>query len=48
MMSLHKKQSFPLRNSAVNMIESAGNYGFGHIYIEIFQTCPWANLEKYH
>ena len=31
-MSLHKKWSFPLRISSINLIQSAGNCGFGHIY----------------
>ena len=30
--TLHKKLSFPLRISSVNVTKSAGNYGFGHIY----------------
>ena len=30
--SLHKKWSFPLRISSVNVAKSAGNSGFGHIY----------------
>ena len=29
---LHKKWSFPLRISSVNVTKSAGNFGFGHIY----------------
>ena len=29
---LHKKSSFPLRISSVNVTKSAGNCGFGHIY----------------
>ena len=29
---LHKKISFPLRISSVNVTKSAGNCGFGHIY----------------
>ena len=29
---LHKKRSFSLRISSVNMTESVGNSGFGHIY----------------
>ena len=28
----HKKLSFPLRISLVNVTKSAGNCGFGHIY----------------
>ena len=28
----HKKWSFPLNISSVNVTNSAGNYGFGHIY----------------
>ena len=31
-LSLHKKSSFPLRISSVNVTKSAGNCGFGHIY----------------
>ena len=30
--ALHKKCSFPLRISPVNVTKSAGNCGFGHIY----------------
>ena len=30
--ALHKKWSFPLRISSVNVAISAGNCGFGHIY----------------
>ena len=30
--TLHKKWSFPLRNSSVNVNKFAGNCGFGHIY----------------
>ena len=30
--TLHKKWSFPLRFSSVNVTKFAGNYGFGHIY----------------
>ena len=30
--TLHKKQSFPLRISSVNVTESAVSCGFGHIY----------------
>ena len=30
--SLHKKWSFPLRNSSVNVTKSAVSRGFGHIY----------------
>ena len=30
--TLHKKWSFPWRISSVNVAESAGNCGFGHIY----------------
>ena len=30
--TLHKKWSFPLRISSVNMTKSAGNCKFGHIY----------------
>ena len=30
--TLHKKWSFPLRISSVNVTKSAGNCGFGHIY----------------
>ena len=33
--ALHKKQSFPLRISSVNLTKSAGNCGFDHIYEEI-------------
>ena len=29
---LHKKRSFPLRISLVNVSKSAGNCGFAHIY----------------
>ena len=32
MITLHKKRSLPLRISSVNVIKSAGNCGFGHIY----------------
>ena len=35
-MPLHKKWSFPLRISSVNVTKSAGNCRFGHIY--------WKNL----
>ena len=31
-MSLHKKWRFPLKISSVNVIKSAENCGFGHIY----------------
>ena len=31
-LALHKKWSFPLRISSVNVTKSAGNCGFGHIY----------------
>ena len=31
-LTLHKKWSFPLRISSVNLTKSAGNYGFRHIY----------------
>ena len=30
--TLHKKWSFPLRISSVNVTKSEGNCGFGHIY----------------
>ena len=30
--TLHKKWSFPLKISSVNVTKSAGNCGFGHIY----------------
>ena len=30
--ALHKKWSFPLRISSVNVTKSEGNCGFGHIY----------------
>ena len=30
--TLHKKQSFPLRISPVNLIKSAVSYGFDHIF----------------
>ena len=30
--ALHKKRSFPLRISSVNVTKSAGKCGFGHIY----------------
>ena len=30
--TLHKKWSFPLRISSVNVTKSAGNSGYGHIY----------------
>ena len=30
--ALHKKRSFPLKISSVNVSKSSGNYGFGHIY----------------
>ena len=30
--ALHKKWSFPLKISSVNVTKSAGNCGFGHIY----------------
>ena len=33
--SLHKKLSFPLRISSVNMTKSTGNCGFGHTIEEI-------------
>ena len=29
---LHKKWSFPFRNSSANVTKSAGNCGFAHIY----------------
>ena len=32
LLPLHKKWSFPLRISSVNVTKSAGNCGFGHIY----------------
>ena len=32
LLSLHKKWSFPLKISSVNVTKSAGNCGFGHIY----------------
>ena len=32
---LHKKWSFPLRISSVNVTKSAGDWGFGHITEEI-------------
>ena len=32
MVSLHKKWSFPLRNSSVNVTKSVVTSGFGHIY----------------
>ena len=35
-LTLHKKRSFPLRISSVNVTKYAGNFGFGHIY--------WRNL----
>ena len=35
---LHKKPSFPLKNSSLNVTKSAENCGFGHIY--------WRNPEK--
>ena len=38
-LSLHKKWSFPLRISTVNVTKSAGNCGFGHIY--------WRNPENF-
>ena len=31
-MSPHKKWSYPLRTSSVNVTKSTGNFGFGHIY----------------
>ena len=34
--TLHKKWSFPLRNSSVNEAKSTGNFELGHIY--------WINL----
>ena len=33
--ALHKKLSFPLKISSVNVTQSAGNCGFGHIIEEI-------------
>ena len=30
--TLHKKWTFPLRISSVNVTKSGGNCGFGHIY----------------
>ena len=30
--SLHKKWSFPLGISSINVTKSTGNFGFGHIY----------------
>ena len=33
--ALHKKWSFPLKISSVNVTQSAGNCGFGHIIEEI-------------
>ena len=30
--ALHRKWSFPLRISSVNVTKSAGSCGFGHIY----------------
>ena len=36
LVSLHKKWSYPLRISSVNLTKSAANSGFGHIY--------WRNL----
>ena len=36
-LALHIKSSFPLRISSVNVTESAGNWGFDHIY--------WRNSE---
>ena len=33
--TLHKKRSFPLPISSVNVTKSAGNCGFGHITEEI-------------
>ena len=35
---LHKRPSFPLKISSVNVTKSAENCGFGHIY--------WRNLER--
>ena len=32
LLALHKKGSFLLRISLVNVIKSVGNCGFGHIY----------------
>ena len=31
--ALHKKRCFPLKISSVNMTKSAGNCGFGQIYL---------------
>ena len=47
--TLHKKWSFPLRISSVNVTKSAGNWGFGHIYwrnplIENFIFCAVKNI----
>ena len=39
--ALHKKWSFPLRISSVNVAKSAGNYGFGHIY---WRNSQWKSL----
>ena len=30
--TLHKKWTFPLRISSINVTKSTGNCGFGHIY----------------
>ena len=38
--ALHKKWSFPLRISAVNVTKSAGNCAFGHIY----RINPWCKI----
>ena len=37
LLSLHKKRSFPLRVSPVNMCKSAVSCGFGHIYCRNLQ-----------
>ena len=37
---LHKKWSFPLTISLVNVTKSAVFYGFGHIFEEIFNRKP--------
>ena len=46
--ALHKKWSFPLRISSVNVTKSAENCGFGHMYWRNHQWKTWFLCSEVH
>ena len=45
--TLHKKRSFPIRISSLNVTKSTGNCGFGYIWLQIHRKLRiWLHLVK--